>query len=468
MLIVLVALISFSHLVLAQSDAWMPSNESVNSAFLRHPHGYWIEKSAGGGELRFEEVEQNEQFVLVEDPGRKMQIRLYTDHAELRTDDNPFAKWKTGKWIEASEIPDDFKLSIPDYKIRIVYFIPSDRKPTNDYQAKITTVMNFVASLYRYELQRRGHKDAGLKFEMAGEKTYRVHLVSGKQPAARYNDAPAYDAGKQWDRILPDIPDEVASPTKNLMIVFAETYDSGPAKWEWPGGIALGARFSSEGGCGIFSAWILQDEFCATNTQDQIKLLNDATPIHGRFALGHGRIDSPRFEFIEDGFGAVAHELGHAVGLPHDMRQDDRYIMGNGFRNLRINLNKALRPEERVGFSDDNALLLAGSRFLNPELDLTDARTPEVTLTVLRKVDSDNYLVNFNATDDKALKGVVFFDQVRSSVVGSKPLNGKRQEFKIALPLQVDQQGGQVKISAQVIDHGGNIRTIENVSGAKQ
>jgi len=183
--------------------------------------------------------------------------------------------------------------------------------------------------------------------------------------------------------------------------------------------------------------------------------------------LGHGRIDSPRFEFIEDGFGAVAHELWHAVGLPHDQRKEDRYIMGNGFRNLRINLNKALRPEERVRFSVDNALLLTGSRFLNPELDFTDARTPKATLSVLRKMDADNYLVNVEATDDKELRGVVFFDQIRVSVVGSKPLKGKSQEFNITLPLQVDQQGGQVKVSVEVIDHGGNIRTIESASGAK-
>ena len=445
---------------MAQRDAWMPSNESVKSAFLKHPHGFWVEKSAAGFEFRFEESEQNEQFVLLDDPGRKMQIRLYPDHAELRTDDKLFAKWKSGKWVQPDELPTGFELAVPDYKVRIVYFIPSDRQPTRNYQAKITTLMNFVASLYRYELNRRGHPKAGLKFEMDGDTLFKVHVVNGQQPAVRYNDAPQYDAGKQWDRILPDIPAEVASPTKNLMIVFAETYDSGPAKWEWPGGIALGARFNADGGCGIFSAWILQDDFCATNTQDQIKLLNDSTPIPGRFALGHGRINSPRFEFIEDGFGAVAHELGHAVGLPHDIRKDDRYIMGNGFRNLRINLNKKLGPNERVRFSDDNALLLAGSRFLNPDIDLTDARTPEGTLTIVRKGKSDNYLVKFKCTDDKSLGGVVFFDQVRSSVVGGKPLSGKSQEFTVTLRLQPEQPSGQVKLNAELIDRGGNIRTI--------
>ncbi len=187
---------------------------------------------------------------------------------------------------------------MPDYKLRLIYFVASDREPTPNYQRKISTFMNFVESLYKYELQRRGFKNAGLNFETEDNGLPKVHLVRAAKPANRYNNAPEYNANKQWSSILQDIPETVASPHMNLMIVFAETYDDGPSKWEWPGGIALGARFNTDGGCGIFSAWILRDEFCATTLEQQIVLFNDSTPIPDRIALGHGRINSPRFEFI--------------------------------------------------------------------------------------------------------------------------------------------------------------------------
>ena len=48
--------------------------------------------------------------------------------------------------------------------------------------------------------------------------------------------------------------------------------------------------------------------------------------------------NSPRYEFVEDAFGAVLHELGHSLGLPHDYR-NRRDIMGSGFRELRWNLD---------------------------------------------------------------------------------------------------------------------------------
>ena len=443
-----------------ERNAWVPSNESVKSAFIRHPNGFWLEKSMAGHEFRFEEEATTDEFVLLNDLGRKMQIRLRSEYAELRNGDQPFARWKTGKWEDKSSLPAEFIIKLPDYKLRLIYFVASDREPTANYQKKITTLMTFVESLYKYELHRRDYKHAGLNFEIDENQLFKVHLVRATKLASRYNNAPEYNAYKQWSNILQDMPAEVASPYKNLMVVFAETYDEGPAKWEWPGGIALGTRFSTDGGCGIFSSWILRDEFCSTTVAQQIKLFNDSTPIPERIALGHGRINSPRFEFIEDGFGAVAHELGHALGLPHDRRVDNLDIMANGFRALRVNLDQKLPPDQRARFSDDNALLLAGSRFINPDLDHTDSKSPDGTLKIMRSTSPEKSLVKLTATDDKELFAAVFFDGVRGSVVGSQKLIGKSQNVELVLPLSPDLTNGQLRLSVQIIDRGGNIYNV--------
>ncbi len=135
--------------------------------------------------------------------------------------------------------------------------------------------------------------------------------------------------------------------------------------------------------------------------------------------------------------------------------------MGNGFRALRVNLDKRILSDKRVRFSDDNALLLAGSRFLNPELDRTDSKNPDGKLSIVNRVSPENCMIKLSASDDKSLSAAVFFDAVRGSVVGSRQLSGKSQEIELALPLRPESATGKLKLSVQIIDGGGNIRQVE-------
>jgi hypothetical protein len=249
-------------------------------------------------------------------------------------------------------------------------------------------------------------------------------------------------------------------PDRHLLITFAETYDSGPAPYEYPGGVALGGRYSASGGVGIFSSWILRDEFCATTVDAQRRLLFDETPVVGRTALGHGRPNSPRFEFIEDGIGALAHELGHALGLPHDKRQDHRDIMGNGFRNIRWNFADPPRPERTANFSEDNMRLLLSSRHLVAALDRGDNVPPKVNIRIVAAAldrTPPTVTVAVEASDDCGLRAVAFHARPQDSVVGGRWLNGRRQSWSEVLVIAPPAGGGEVAIEANVADGGGNI-----------
>ena len=243
----------------------------------------------------------------------------------------------------------------------------------------------------------------------------------------------------------------------NVVIVFAETYDPGPAKSEWAGGVALGGNHTTEGGFGLFSAWILRPEFCATTVAKQKELLFDATPIKGRTAVSGGAVDSPRFKFIQDGFGAVAHELGHALGLPHDKRQPLN-IMGQGFRKMRENFAETPDPKRRVGFSDDNARILYSSRYLASNLVLTDLVPPTLQLRWVSplKAGDTSVKVSVTASDNQGLRAILFASEAQDSVVGGRALTGKTQTFEQTLSVR-PLQAGEYHFFALAADVGGNL-----------
>jgi hypothetical protein len=443
------------------SRAWHKQDQGSPSYFVPLGNRRWVEVGESGGTFAFEEINSTGAMVELLDPGRQLRIRLRSEYAELAVGDGEFRRWVSGRWIARSKLPGFARLASIDYRTRLIYFVPTDREPTREYQAKIRCLMTFVNSLYRYEFRRRGWDDRGLQFELDEDGQPLVHLIQGREPAAFYSGAPNYDANRQYTRIQPEIPAAIGSPTTHLIVAFLETYDAGPHHFEWPGGVALGAQFSPNGGLGIFSAWILRDEFCAVSVREQTKLFQDATPIEGRTALGHGRPNSPRFEFIEDGFGAVVHEVGHALGLPHDMRNDRHYIMANGFRQLRVNLAPETPLQSRTRFSDVNANFLRVSRHLNSSLDLDDNERPTLTLEPATAPSGSPAVagpfvsLRLQAQDNRGLAAWRAFDPETGSILDGGELTGAivDQSIQVAYP---SSRPAPSRIEVTIIDTSGN------------
>ncbi|QDV27782.1 hypothetical protein [Aureliella helgolandensis] len=432
---------------------WQKSSTQDPSCFVNISPGKWLEVFPSGNSLSFEETSRAGRVVELFDPGRQIKIKLKPDGSEIAVGDADFSPWVQGLWKPSKELPEYAEFAPVDYRLRLLYFVPTDRQPIENYTAKIRCVMKLVHSFYQVEFARRGWSKQSLLFELDDSQQPIVHLIRGQHAAAYYSGAPNYDVNQQYGRLIPEIPKEIGHPSTQLIVAFMETYDSGPHHFEWPGGVALGGQWSPDGGLGIFSAWILQDQFCATTMEAQLKLFQDETPIVGRTALGHGRPDSPRFEFIEDGFGAVIHEVGHSLGLPHDRREDHYYIMGNGFRRLRANLDQATPLERRARFSDANAGLLSVSRHLNPMSDRSDNQAPTGTLSLDTTETANVYRLLIDAQDDRGLAAVAVM--LGGNVIDGASLNGQTisQPFEVNL----ETSDSATEIEVLVADQGGNI-----------
>ena len=77
-----------------------------------------------------------------------------------------------------------------DYKVRLVYFVPTDREVKPGYQDKCEVLMQVVADVYRREMKANRHETRGLDFEFAEDGRLRVHLVKAKHPSTFYTGEP--------------------------------------------------------------------------------------------------------------------------------------------------------------------------------------------------------------------------------------------------------------------------------------
>jgi hypothetical protein len=403
----------------------------------------WVEVVGTEERYLFDEVGRSDDTIELLDRSRDVRLKVHTDRGELRLPNaSAWQPWQRGTWIGMSDLPAAIRFVPSDQKIRLVYFVPRDREPTAHFEEKIRVVMEVVAELYA-DLKWQGYPTAGFTFPTDSQGRPIVYLVRTDRPAQYYSGAPGRDDARHFEKIARDIPAGVASPLRHMIVLFPETYEPGPAPVEWQPSIGRGVHISADGGLAIMSAWILRDEFCATTYAAQKKLIMDATPIKGRASFEFGKPDSPRFEFIEDGFGATAHELGHAMGLPHDIRDVDD-IMFQGFRHLQVHYLPASAKRPRLRFSNENARLLGVSRYLVPETDRTDNTPPSAQLAFrLSKGRVPKLMVSIKATDDRALRAAVFYDRPHDTVIGGTELRGKNQTLELALPLDTKLPGGR-------------------------
>ena len=318
--------------------------------------GRWVTYYPNGTSTECIELSRTPEYIEIQNKAANVVQRLYKNYGTVqKTPGEPFKRFGEGAWVEGDGPPVTKNAfgSIDD-KIRVVYFVPQDRKPTNNYQEKIGVVLSIISEVMTTDLRSKGLKTDGPQFKQLAKKPA-IHLLHGAQTAREYNDASQFNSIKQFMAITDEVEQHLRSVRDHIVLVFAETYEEGPADRVWPGHIARAVAHPPNGGIGVFSAWMLRDEFCATNLQAQRQGFLDPTPTLGRTAIGHRGPNSPRFEFIEDGIGGVLHELAHTFGLPHDQRNEQIDIMGAGFRNLRWNVTSSNRVADRAKFSDENA-----------------------------------------------------------------------------------------------------------------
>jgi hypothetical protein len=242
----------------AERQVFRYGNGVTGGALIHDYSTRWVEFVGSDEKYGFEEKGRSNDSIELIDRSRDIGLRVHGEKGEIRlANSTAWQPWALGKWIRMDELPSSIRFVPTDQKIRLAYFVPKDRMPIAPYEQKIRVVMQVVADVFS-DLQAKGYRSAGLTFETNSQGEPIVHLIRGEKPAQYYNDAPAYDEGKHFVKISGEIPAEVGSPRRHMIMLFPETYEPGPAPVEWRGSVGRGGRISTDGGVAMISAWILQ------------------------------------------------------------------------------------------------------------------------------------------------------------------------------------------------------------------
>ena len=218
------------------------------------------------------------------------------------------------------------EIRVPHQNVYIVYFNPVDRECQPEYQRRIDRVMTEIQSWYNDEMDRNGFGPMTFPLERDENDQLVIHLVRGDR-SYPLGEKPSTTEirDNQVKRLMAergiDIDQEHIIIFQNLTFVSKKDEDVVLRSW---------APYCGRGTHRSGTAWVIDFEFLdpLNLPKKRPTILDDGTR---PYTMGH---------YMMTYIGGIAHEFGHALGLPHNEQTEEQFdqlgytLMGSGNYHL--------------------------------------------------------------------------------------------------------------------------------------
>ena len=208
-----------------------------------------------------------------------------------------------------------------DRRLQVVYWTPADREPASRYRERLTKIFLDIQTFYRNEMLRMGFGDRTIQLELESDGMLKMPVVVGVKPYTSYH----VQSGNEIRR---DCVDVLATggvdANKETIVIFCNMSNWDPEKKT----IDQNSPYYASGSLQSGTAWQVDSPIL------DLDLLDDTSPLVKDRQYGEISVGKYNSIFI----GGIAHEVGHALSLPHNAERPDQRkafataLMGSGNR----------------------------------------------------------------------------------------------------------------------------------------
>lgn len=280
-------------------------------------------------------------------------------------------------------------------KVHIVYWTPSDREPAPRFRERLSPILENIRSFYGKELTHLGFGNRTFSLDHEKDGLLKIHVVRGLQPYSHYETKSGGEIRKEC---LEPLKAAGVDAENETIVLFCNMSNWDPQART----ISQNSPYYASGTNRRGTAWQVDSPILELsqlgNKGDNVK--------DGQY----GNISLGRYNSIF--IGGIAHELGHALGLPHNKECADEKaafgtaLMGSGNRSY----GEDLRGESKGSFINlAHGLQLASHPLFTGSIKGWDAKPTAVPSDLAVKADGKSIVFSGMVTADVPVYGIIAY-----------------------------------------------------------